>query len=136
MPFSLRYLVSCFGREDGSVKLDSDTKSGCVFCNVSRARGFDIVSEVMRLFVTRLMYYGRFYSYSFQDSSLIVFRDRNPGAKEHLLVIPIKHIRDRASPLCTSLYLLIPDSMQRASRHCDVRMSHCVSLREFSSFTP
>lgn len=51
MTLSLRSLFHCFGQEEhyGAVKLDNlnDTKPGCVFCNVSRARGFDIVLEVM-----------------------------------------------------------------------------------------
>ncbi|KZV93982.1 HIT-like protein [Exidia glandulosa HHB12029] len=43
----------------------------CVFCNVSRERGFDIVLE---------------------DDELVVFRDINPASAHHLQVVPKRHI--------------------------------------------
>ena len=73
-----------------------------------------------------------FLSHSFQDSSLVIFRDHSPGTQEHLLVIPVRHIRDCASLLRASLYLLISDSMQQTSRHCDVQMSFVLTLASLS----
>jgi len=55
---------------EGSLKL-TDVKPGCIFCDVDRSHGFDIVLE---------------------EGEVVVFRDRNPAAKEHLLAIPINHI--------------------------------------------
>ncbi|KAH8100804.1 HIT-like protein [Cristinia sonorae] len=43
----------------------------CIFCNVTRERGFDIV---------------------FEDTEFIAFKDHNPSAVQHFLVIPRQHI--------------------------------------------
>ncbi|EKM53796.1 uncharacterized protein PHACADRAFT_148600 [Phanerochaete carnosa HHB-10118-sp] len=47
------------------------TKPGCVFCNASAARGFNIVWE---------------------DDEFIAFSDRSPAAQHHVLLIPKRHI--------------------------------------------
>lgn len=84
--------LSCFGEKqkaalDGEEGLLEGQKPGCVFCGVTREKGFDIVEEVrcssdeqgQGLTVT-------------QDDELIVFRDRWPRAAEHLLIIPRRHV--------------------------------------------
>ncbi|KIJ49436.1 hypothetical protein M422DRAFT_82525, partial [Sphaerobolus stellatus SS14] len=48
-----------------------DTKPGCIFCNVNRSNGFDVILE---------------------EGNVVVFRDRDPSAREHLLVVPLNHI--------------------------------------------
>ncbi|EKM58080.1 uncharacterized protein PHACADRAFT_139706 [Phanerochaete carnosa HHB-10118-sp] len=63
-------------KNDGSKRLhdESDTGyriPGCVFCDISREKGFDVVWE---------------------DETFIVFNDHSPAAKHHLLVIPKRHV--------------------------------------------
>ncbi|KAF8591123.1 HIT-like protein [Ramaria rubella] len=79
MAFVFKSILSCFEvvsekgyrGHDGAVKLDHETKP-CVFCNITNRPGsFDIFSK---------------------DSQMVVFRDRNPAAKVHLLVVPMRHI--------------------------------------------
>ncbi|WOO85695.1 Histidine triad nucleotide-binding protein 3 [Vanrija pseudolonga] len=77
----MRYL-SCFGRQKRPPdNNDAERASlnggdeayvrGCVFCDVTRERGFNI---------------------AYEDDELIVFHDRSPAAREHLLVIPRRHV--------------------------------------------
>ncbi|KAI0091445.1 HIT-like protein [Irpex rosettiformis] len=47
------------------------TKPGCVFCNVTAERGFNIVWE---------------------DDHYVAFTDRSPAATHHVLLVPKKHI--------------------------------------------
>ncbi|BEI94894.1 uncharacterized protein CcaverHIS019_0704750 [Cutaneotrichosporon cavernicola] len=47
------------------------SRTGCIFCDVTRDKGFDVVYE---------------------DTELVAFRDRWPRAAGHLLVIPRMHI--------------------------------------------
>ncbi|GHJ85610.1 hypothetical protein NliqN6_2012 [Naganishia liquefaciens] len=47
------------------------TAKGCVFCRVTPENGFDMVES---------------------NDEMIAFRDRNPGAAQHLLIIPRRHI--------------------------------------------
>ncbi|WVR05621.1 hypothetical protein IAU60_002643 [Kwoniella sp. DSM 27419] len=73
--------LSCFPSRSASGSLESglldDTtndrrvKQDCIFCNVSPARGFNVVYE---------------------DDTLIAFHDRTPRAKVHLLIIPRYHV--------------------------------------------
>ncbi|WWC60557.1 uncharacterized protein I303_103131 [Kwoniella dejecticola CBS 10117] len=66
--------LSCFpsrktlGDEDSLAPLSG---GGCIFCNVSKEKGFNIVYE---------------------DEELIAFHDRTPRAKVHLLIIPRRHL--------------------------------------------
>ncbi|KAF8525847.1 HIT-like protein [Hysterangium stoloniferum] len=78
MPSFLSLIRTCFGTErekwghlEDALKLDGVTKPGCIFCDVEPGKGFEIV---------------------LQTSNLVVFRDRNPAAAEHLLVTPKRHI--------------------------------------------
>lgn len=49
MLFTFRSLLCRLAQDEnyGAVKLDSSTKPGCVFCDVSRSWGFDIILEVL-----------------------------------------------------------------------------------------
>jgi len=78
MTLFLSLIRTCFGIErekwghlEDALKVDGGTRPGCIFCDVEPEKGFDIV---------------------FQTSNLVVFRDRNPAAAEHLLVTPKNHI--------------------------------------------
>ncbi|QRV74763.1 scavenger mRNA-decapping enzyme DcpS [Ceratobasidium sp. AG-Ba] len=57
----------------------------CAFCDVTRERGFNIV---------------------FENDELVVFRDRNPAAQHHLLVITRQHIRSIKSLTNSDIPLL------------------------------
>jgi len=73
----------------GQITLPPSYVKGCVFCNVSKEKGFNIVHET---------------------EELIVFKDRAPAAKEHLLVIPrnhlasVKALRKADTPLVRNLH--------------------------------
>ncbi|KAI0806346.1 HIT-like protein [Irpex lacteus] len=79
----LSSLLSVFsGRNKLDVKVDEakgdvagtttdSEQAGCIFCDVSREKGFDVVYE---------------------DEKFVVFRDHRPAAAQHLLVIPRRHI--------------------------------------------
>ncbi|WWD18162.1 hypothetical protein CI109_102611 [Kwoniella shandongensis] len=56
-----------------SASISTSTKKGCIFCNVSVEKGFNI---------------------AYEDDQLIAFHDRTPRAKTHLLVIPRYHAVD------------------------------------------
>ncbi|EIM90893.1 HIT-like protein [Stereum hirsutum FP-91666 SS1] len=59
--------------ESAPIKGFSDTTHrSCVFCSVSVANGFDIVAE---------------------DDLFVVFKDHNPSARLHLLVVPKRHVK-------------------------------------------
>jgi hypothetical protein len=79
----------------------------CVFCDVSVKKGFAIEYEVG----VEWSHEGR-EADAFQDDELIVFRDRWPRAREHLLVIPRAHVGTVRGltpadiPLSTSLPLI------------------------------
>lgn len=84
--------LSCFGEKqkaalDGEEGLLEGQKPGCVFCGVTREKGFDIVEEVR----CSTGEHGRGLTET-QDDELIVFRDRWPRAAEHLLIIPRRHV--------------------------------------------
>ncbi|KAI9634509.1 HIT-like domain-containing protein [Dioszegia hungarica] len=64
-------------------------KAGCIFCDVSKEKGFAVVHE---------------------DEELIAFRDRSPRAKVHLLIIPRYHIADSVKSL-TSDHVPLLDRM-------------------------
>ncbi|KIP11088.1 hypothetical protein PHLGIDRAFT_100407 [Phlebiopsis gigantea 11061_1 CR5-6] len=80
-------LGSCFGILTSCIRTNSSRKdseqlsngeddtgyrvSGCTFCGVSKEKGFDVVWE---------------------DDAFVVFNDRNPASKHHLLVIPRRHV--------------------------------------------
>ena len=66
----------------------------CTFCEVSKQKGFDIVYEVCTTRATRLLHFvcvGVDSGYR-QDDSYVAFQDRNPAARQHLLVVPKRHI--------------------------------------------
>ncbi|EJU04776.1 hypothetical protein DACRYDRAFT_114103 [Dacryopinax primogenitus] len=81
----LTSLCSCFTSQDreeeavlaGDIHLPPAYVKRCVFCNVSREKGFDILHEV---------------GPDPNSDDLIVFRDRAPAATEHLLAIPRHHL--------------------------------------------
>ncbi|GAA5945946.1 hypothetical protein JCM10213_006197 [Rhodosporidiobolus nylandii] len=54
----------------GSLREDG-TKGGCVFCDVSVEKGFRVVWE---------------------NDEFIIFRDRSPGSRVHLLALPRRHV--------------------------------------------
>ncbi|GAA5865067.1 hypothetical protein JCM8547_007702 [Rhodosporidiobolus lusitaniae] len=47
------------------------TKEGCIFCDVGVEKGFNVVHE---------------------DPEFVVFRDRSPGSRVHLLAVPRRHV--------------------------------------------
>ncbi|KZO89902.1 HIT-like protein [Calocera viscosa TUFC12733] len=55
----------------GQINLPPTFVKGCVFCDVRKEKGFNIVHET---------------------EDLIIFKDRSPAATEHLLVIPRHHL--------------------------------------------
>ncbi|WVO19616.1 uncharacterized protein IAS62_000905 [Cryptococcus decagattii] len=65
------------------------TLASCVFCDVSREKGFNIVYE---------------------DQDLIAFHDREPRAVTHLLIIPRSHVASSVRQL-TREHLPLLDSM-------------------------
>ncbi|KZT73569.1 hypothetical protein DAEQUDRAFT_661907 [Daedalea quercina L-15889] len=98
--------AGCFGRdadvEGGNTPLSVNSSidaqrisSPCVFCDVSRAKGFNIVWE---------------------DECFTVFADRNPAAAHHLLVIPKIHIGKRGSSSVQS-YSKTVDRMAEIGHH-------------------
>ncbi|CAE6478627.1 unnamed protein product [Rhizoctonia solani] len=58
----------------------------CVFCDVRKELGFAVVYE---------------------NDELIVFKDRNPAAKEHLLVITRRHVESIKSLNASDIPLLL-----------------------------
>ncbi|OXC70871.1 hypothetical protein AYX13_00287 [Cryptococcus neoformans] len=70
------------------------TIASCIFCNVSRDKGFNIVYE---------------------DQELIAFHDRTPRAATHLLIIPRSHVASSVRQL-TPEHLLLLDSMTALAR--------------------
>ncbi|WWC68395.1 uncharacterized protein I206_102321 [Kwoniella pini CBS 10737] len=98
--------LSCFPSKQSQITeedalIRSSTKSDeCIFCNVSKGVGFNVIYE---------------------DEELIAFHDRTPRAKIHLLIIPRHHIassvrelRKQHIPLLNSMInlaiTLIPNS--------------------------
>lgn len=75
------------GDLEAALKLP-DTKPGCIFCNVDSSKGFDIVLEVSRSHQNQ---FNRA-DHDSKEGNVVVFRDRNPAAREHLLVVPLNHI--------------------------------------------
>ena len=99
------FYAGCFFRRDADVErghtplsvtspIDArPINSPCLFCDVSRAKGFNIVWEVSihviyRRYLASLMHRR-------QDESFAVFTDRDPAAAHHLLVIPKIHIGEQ-----------------------------------------
>ncbi|TXT04946.1 hypothetical protein VHUM_04029 [Vanrija humicola] len=82
--------LSCFGRQKRppddaeAAPLDGAYARGCVFCDVSAERGFNVAYEVGWGAAAALT--------PRQDDELIVFHDRAPAAREHLLVVPRRHV--------------------------------------------
>ena len=72
--------------------LDSDGyRPGCVFCNVSRQGGFDVVRETEDMIAFRDRYVA--------ESALQAKPDaRSPQAETHLLIIPRKHLGAAENP--------------------------------------
>lgn len=80
------------------------TLASCVFCDVSREKGFNIVYEVHNLIFclrtdvcTMRECMAELLSFScpifaVQDQDLIAFHDREPRAITHLLIIPRSHV--------------------------------------------
>ncbi|KZT57631.1 HIT-like protein [Calocera cornea HHB12733] len=79
MSFLRRWFPSWFPSADrdeeaalaGQINLPPAYVKGCIFCDVRKEKGFNIVHE---------------------NDDLIVFKDRAPAASEHLLVIPRHHL--------------------------------------------
>jgi diadenosine tetraphosphate (Ap4A) HIT family hydrolase len=68
---------------------DPDRVAGCIFCDVSKDRGFDVVYEV------DLMMYNALHNLAnqdHQDADYVAFKDIRPAALHHIQVVPKRHI--------------------------------------------
>ncbi|GAA6032962.1 hypothetical protein JCM8097_000069 [Rhodosporidiobolus ruineniae] len=70
-PTPLNSLDSSSEEAAGRAELVTGTKEGCIFCDVRVEKGFGVVYE---------------------GPEFVVFRDRSPGSKVHLLAVPRKHV--------------------------------------------
>ncbi|KAI0091333.1 HIT-like protein [Irpex rosettiformis] len=64
---------------------------GCIFCDVSREKGFNVVYE---------------------DEKYVVFKDHRPAAAQHLLVVPRRHI--------DSVRTLTPEDVPTVKRMAEI----------------
>lgn len=67
------------------------TDSSCIFCRVSVDNGFAVVDQVSYTEAVAVVWMIDWIPLAKNDD-FIVFKDHNPSAREHLLVIPRRHV--------------------------------------------
>lgn len=81
---------NCLGFQEQQAKTSTISPKACLFCNVTKERGFNVVYEVgvpVSASVPQALL-----THPLQDSNFTVFTDRSPGARLHLLCVPKIHV--------------------------------------------